>query len=49
MAFRRIRSDPSTVLWGASEADYTLPEGDLTELRNAGRAKPYGQRDEGKE
>ncbi len=46
MALRKIRSDPSVVLFGDDERDLEAIEVDESGLRRSGRARPYGQRDE---
>lgn len=46
MALRKVRSDPSVVLFGDDEEDLEAVETDETGERKAGRARPYGQRDE---
>ena len=46
MALRKVRSDPSVVLFGDDEADLEAVEFDESGIRRSGRARPYGQRDE---
>lgn len=46
MAMRRIRADPSVLLWGAEQADLEARERDESGVRATGRARIYRQRDE---
>jgi len=46
MALRKVRSDPSVVIFGDDEQDLEAVEYDASGLRRSGRARPYGQRDE---
>lgn len=46
MALRKVRSDPSVVLFGDDEQDLEAVETDESGTRKGGRARPYGQRDE---
>jgi hypothetical protein len=45
MAAKRIRANPSIVLFGASETPEELRRADETELRLKGRARRYDKED----
>jgi len=47
MALRKIRSNPAVLLVGDSEKDLEARPTDQTKSRIQGKARPYGQRDEG--
>jgi ABC-type transporter Mla subunit MlaD len=47
MALRKIRANPAYLLFGDDEPDLRQRPVDVTGLRDAGRALPYRQRDEG--
>ncbi len=46
MAARKIRANPSVVIWGDDEPDLEAIEIDESVIRRTGRARPYRQRDE---
>ncbi|MEM7588411.1 MAG: MlaD family protein [Acidobacteriota bacterium] len=46
MALRKIRSNPSVLLFGDDETDLEAGAIDFSEIRLRGRARPYEQRDE---
>ncbi len=46
MAARKIRANPSVVIWGDDEPDLEAIEIDESGIRRTGRARPYRQRDE---
>ena len=46
MALRKIRTNPSVLLFGDEETDYEAREIDETQGRYGGRAPPFGGRDE---
>ncbi len=46
MALRKMRADPSVLLFGDDEPDLEAPVGDFSPLWNEGRAAPFGQREE---
>lgn len=46
MALRKIRANPSVLLFGDDETDYQAGQPDESASRASGRAPPYGQRSE---
>ncbi len=46
MVARKIRANPSVVIWGDDEPDLEATEIDESAIRRTGRARPYRQRDE---
>lgn len=44
---RKLRANPAVLFWGDDEPRLEAEPRDETGLRRSGRAKPYGQRDEG--
>ena len=45
---RKLRANPAFLLFGDDEVDYRVEPTDASRLLRSGRAKPFGQRDEGK-